>query len=161
MSQPDSLNIAKEAIRLALARELRVRPFPLRLRLLWTSMEPGATACFTADGHSDSGPVTVSGLCDVESGAITITSSGPARHMNNRKHSLTLWEILSHNERVIVHSSREDKQIYTWNRSATFQVWNDEGDGFWTGVATRTRYDVDTIERAQAFAREWHTEPEV
>lgn len=36
---------------------------------------------------------------------------------------MTLFEILSKDERVIVLSSEEDGALYTWNQSLTLQCW--------------------------------------
>jgi hypothetical protein len=37
---------------------------------------------------------------------------------------MTLFEILSKNERVIVWSNEETGYLYTWNQSITLQVWH-------------------------------------
>lgn len=36
---------------------------------------------------------------------------------------LSLFDILSNDERVIVYSDKADRLIYTWNQSLTLQVW--------------------------------------
>jgi muconolactone delta-isomerase len=38
-----------------------------------------------------------------------------------------LWEILSGNKRMIVHSNEESGIIYTWNGSLTLEVWAVQG----------------------------------
>jgi len=37
---------------------------------------------------------------------------------------MNLFDVLSNDERVIVYSDVGARQVYTWNRSLTLQVWN-------------------------------------
>lgn len=38
---------------------------------------------------------------------------------------LSLFELLAHGERVLVHADEEERVIYTWNQSVTLQVWTE------------------------------------
>lgn len=68
---------------------------------------------------------------------------------------LTLFNILSFGERIIVHSVEEDKQIYTWNQSLTLQCW-EEIDGYWQEVDIRTLMDTPgSFREAKKAAEHW------
>ena len=51
---------------------------------------------------------------------------------------LTLFEVLSKNQRVLVWSSEEDQVIITWNQSDTLQMWQYWLDGNWEEINIRT-----------------------
>jgi hypothetical protein len=69
---------------------------------------------------------------------------------------MNLFEILSHDERVIVFSNEGEGIIITWNRSLTFQAWyvqpNRHIDEF--GIMTSGK-DVRTYEIARKVAQAW------
>jgi hypothetical protein len=65
---------------------------------------------------------------------------------------MDLFDILSRDERVIVYSVEQDRQVYTWNRSLTLQVWNVGFDGSFQEVAIRT-LSVDPVTYAQAHVQ--------
>ena len=56
---------------------------------------------------------------------------------------MTLWELLSNDERVIVLSNEGDGVIYTWNHSLTLQCWSVIGSTF-------REIDVRTLDRQPA-----------
>lgn len=37
---------------------------------------------------------------------------------------MNLFDVLSNDERIIVHSDVGARQVYTWNRSLTLRVWS-------------------------------------
>ena len=81
---------------------------------------------------------------------------------------MTLFDILSHNGRVIVFSDEGDMLLYTWNQSLTFQVWQKRpfrqsslGESLdldaWDEVDIRTKSDKPaSFEEARILAQEWH-----
>lgn len=66
---------------------------------------------------------------------------------------MDLFEVLK--DRVIVHSREETRQIITWNRSCTFQLWNEFGDGTFEEVDIITSSEVPSYEQACKKAREF------
>jgi hypothetical protein len=74
---------------------------------------------------------------------------------------MTLDNILSFDERVIVLSDPAPGHLYTWNRSVTFQLWERVfgKPGLYTEVDIRTSsrdgFDYDT---ARKYALEWANE---
>lgn len=72
---------------------------------------------------------------------------------------MNLFDILSHNERVIVYSDKEDKHIYTWNKSLTLQCWEDKGSGIWEEKEVRTLSNRPAnFNHAVAAAVVWHNQ---
>lgn len=75
---------------------------------------------------------------------------------------MTLFDVLSFDERIIVYSSEEDRVIYTWNQSLTLQCWTD----LTTGPAGEWR-ELDhartlsekpaSYDEARQAAIAWHT----
>jgi hypothetical protein len=84
---------------------------------------------------------------------------------------MTLFELLSMDERVIVYSDVGAKVIYTWNRSLTLQAWKQrtrdwtqDGPGYWGNepidgweeVEVQTLSDEPkTYEKAREAAIRW------
>lgn len=76
-------------------------------------------------------------------------SDNKGKHMN-------LFDILSMDERVIVYSHLGDRQIYTWNKSATLQCWQDMGKGEWEEIDIQTLSEKPTsYEKARQAAIMW------
>ena len=50
---------------------------------------------------------------------------------------MTLFDILSHDERVIVLSDVSSDNVYTWNQSLTLQLWHCS-DYVWREIDVRT-----------------------
>ena len=75
---------------------------------------------------------------------------------------MTLYQVLAMNERLLVWADEENGMIYTWNQSATFQVWSDRGVDRadpWVEADIRTNHDRDfTFETAREYAKEWACE---
>ena len=77
---------------------------------------------------------------------------------------MTIWDILSDNQRVILWSDAESGLIYTWNYSQTLQCWRNTGEcsdtpydsAYWEEV------DVRTLPKKPYNARQelqrWHSE---
>jgi hypothetical protein len=71
---------------------------------------------------------------------------------------MTLFEILSHNERIIVWSETVDQFIFTWNQSLTLQCWRywPSAVGGWSEVDIRTLSDKPkTLDAARISAIQW------
>jgi hypothetical protein len=69
---------------------------------------------------------------------------------------MTLFQMLSNDERVIVLSSEDNQQVYTWNRSLTLQCWTVQEDGTFEEVDIRTlSTEPHTYERARQQAQKW------
>ena len=51
---------------------------------------------------------------------------------------MNIFDVLSNDERVIVLSSRENGQVYTWNFSLTLQCWDVGENGEWYEADART-----------------------
>lgn len=70
-----------------------------------------------------------------------------------------LFEILSDNERVIVHSDVGDKVLYTWNRHKTLQAWTiapDTGGVGWVELNAQVLMEEPaSFEEARTAARSW------
>jgi hypothetical protein len=81
---------------------------------------------------------------------------------------MDLFDILSRDGRVIVFSSREHHQIYTWNKSRTLQLWGlyDRGEGDyelddWNELDARVLPDsLQDYTEARLAAQEWHSQIE-
>lgn len=70
---------------------------------------------------------------------------------------MTLFQVLSMNERVIVWSDEEQSLIVTWNQSATLQAWNGSREN-WSEVDIRTltpTMPFMTFDVARAAAKRW------
>lgn len=63
---------------------------------------------------------------------------------------MTLFEILSHDERIIVLSNEGDQTIYTWNRSLTLQCWAHYRGGIYEGVDRWDEVDMRTLDKEPA-----------
>lgn len=69
---------------------------------------------------------------------------------------MTLFEILSHDERIIVLSNEGDHCIYTWNRSLTLQCWIHRGLGNWDEIEIRTlAKEPANFQKAKEAAQVW------
>ncbi len=69
---------------------------------------------------------------------------------------MTLFEILSHDERVIVFSNEGECIIITWNRSLTLQRWMYTLAETWDEVDCRTLSDEPkNFEQARKKAQAW------
>lgn len=69
----------------------------------------------------------------------------------------SLFEVLSFDERIIVYSSEEDRQFYTWNQADTFQCWSECADGWEeTGILCKSGYGPKNYKEARERAIEWH-----
>jgi hypothetical protein len=69
---------------------------------------------------------------------------------------MTLFDILSNNERIIVWSTREDGCIYTWNQSSTFQCWQVSYQReTWDEVGIMVKDGATNIDQVRVMAREW------
>jgi hypothetical protein len=71
---------------------------------------------------------------------------------------MTLLQLLSLDERVIVLSDKATKIVITWNRSKTLQMWQQDGFGFdkWREVDSRVlTKDPKTYDKARKAAVEW------
>ena len=53
---------------------------------------------------------------------------------------MTLFEVLSHDERIIVFSNEGESMIVTWNRSLTLQAWAQVGSEW-------EEYGIQTLSR--------------
>lgn len=69
-------------------------------------------------------------------GMLTIAGAIAAPSIGNTK--MDLFDILSHDERVIVLSNEGDGTIITWNQSATLQCWKKLLMGEWEEIEIRT-----------------------
>jgi hypothetical protein len=68
---------------------------------------------------------------------------------------MTLFEILSHDERVIVCSNEGEQIIIAWNQSLTFIMYHYK-DGEWCEIEIMTYgNDVRTFIEARDIARRW------
>lgn len=78
---------------------------------------------------------------------------------------MTLFELLSLDERIIVLSLVDDRVIYTWNRSSTLQCWRkyrmrygapDRHFDSWEEVGIQNlSSEPHTYEKARLAAIEW------
>jgi hypothetical protein len=69
---------------------------------------------------------------------------------------MDLFDILSNDERIIVLSSADNYQIYTWNQSCTLQCWQDHDDGVWVEVDIRTLDEMPVdFDEARRAAEVW------
>lgn len=74
---------------------------------------------------------------------------------------MTLFELLSNDERIIVASSKELNVIITWNQSVTFQMWQKKGrvnstSCLWEETDIKTYAEpVRNFEHAREIARNW------
>jgi hypothetical protein len=75
---------------------------------------------------------------------------------------LSLFEVLSNNDRILVWSDADTETIYTWNKSLTLQAWVADHD---SGVEVLGYVETDirtlpsqptTIKAARARALKWH-----
>ncbi len=83
---------------------------------------------------------------------------------------MTLLELLSKNERILVWSDEGNQTLYTWNQSLTLQAWSyvGRGEGLdnWEEVAIMTLSSLDArcgpsrFEAARNRARHWALEGE-
>ena len=70
---------------------------------------------------------------------------------------MTLFEVLSMDERVIVYSDVGNNVIYTWNRSITLQAWINNKDNWEVCDVTTLSEKPYTYERARVAAIGWST----
>lgn len=69
---------------------------------------------------------------------------------------MNLFEVLSHDERIIVFSNQGESIVITWNRSSTFQCWEVKGSEFEEfGIMTYGGDETLTYTRARIRAQEW------
>jgi hypothetical protein len=76
---------------------------------------------------------------------------------------MTLFEILSMDERVIVYSDVGNQVLYTWNRSLTLQAWMrgsriypTTNNDFWAEIEVQTlSVEPKTYEKARKAAIAW------
>lgn len=74
---------------------------------------------------------------------------------------MNLFEILSHDERIIVLSDEGEGCIYTWNQSLTFQCWRNEPgkEHEWNEVAIRVLWETPaSFKEARQAAQDWQKE---
>jgi len=70
---------------------------------------------------------------------------------------MNLFQILSHDERIIVLSEEGADVFYTWNQSLTLQKWRSVGDT-WEEEDIRTLSDTPAdYHAAREAALRWHT----
>jgi hypothetical protein len=70
---------------------------------------------------------------------------------------MNLFDVLSNDERIIVYSDVGARQVYTWNRSLTLQVWNVKSN--FQGCDARTLPDQPAnYEAARKEAIKWSQE---
>lgn len=70
--------------------------------------------------------------------------------------ALTLFQVLSFDQRVIVLSSVDTGEIYTWNLSLTLQAWHANEDGTWAEVDIRTLSRAPrSFSEARVAAEKW------
>lgn len=70
---------------------------------------------------------------------------------------MNLFDVLSNDQRVIVHSDVNARMIYTWNRSLTLQAWSVRS--IITEEACRTLSDTPiNMEAARKAAMKWSSE---
>lgn len=67
---------------------------------------------------------------------------------------MNLFEVLSNDERVIVHSDVNARMIYTWNRSLTLQAWSVRSTIREESVQTLSEAPIN-IEAARKAAMKW------
>lgn len=75
---------------------------------------------------------------------------------------MNLFELLSHDERIIVLSLEEDQILVTWNQSLTLQMWQDrqyaraKHSSYWEELNVRTlESEPKNYAAARAKALEW------
>lgn len=69
---------------------------------------------------------------------------------------MSLFEVLSMDERIIVYSSEEDRIFYTWNQSLTLQCWAQDAKG-WREINVRTLSQPPAnYGEARQAAMNWH-----
>ena len=71
---------------------------------------------------------------------------------------LSLLQVLSFDERVIVASCADQMAIVTWNRSRTLQMWAIRGDGRFEECDIRTLSNDIKFEQASMVASKWLAE---
>ena len=72
---------------------------------------------------------------------------------------MTLFDILSNDERVIVLSDKGEETIITWNQSVTLQVWIYKGSGNWEELNVRTLSNQPiNFKAAKKAAQDWANE---
>jgi hypothetical protein len=68
---------------------------------------------------------------------------------------MNMFDVLSNNERVIVHSDKSTFQVYTWNRSCTLQCW--DVDENWHEIDVQTlSTPPKNFEEARLVAIAWY-----
>lgn len=67
---------------------------------------------------------------------------------------MNIFDVLSNDERVIVHSDVGSRIIYTWNRSLTLQAWQVRSIIEEVDVQTLSNQPIN-IEAARAAAIKW------
>jgi len=69
---------------------------------------------------------------------------------------MTLFDILSDDERIIVLSDRGEGMLYTWNQSLTLQCWELRGWANWEEVDIQTLHDEPRdFDAARKAAIKW------
>jgi hypothetical protein len=73
---------------------------------------------------------------------------------------MNIFDILSHDERVIVLSNEGDERIITWNRSLTLQCWENvdfhRDTGRWNEINVRTlANEPKSFDEARKAAMQW------
>lgn len=81
---------------------------------------------------------------------------------------MTLFDILSHDERILVLPAKGDQVIYTWNQACTFQAWKHSGFKLEIGFGRQWEIDswveidykkapenLKSFEAAKEFALRW------
>lgn len=79
---------------------------------------------------------------------------------------MTLFELLSHDEKLIVLSNEGDETLFTWNRAHTLQFWKQSNydewgqyDPSWNEVSCRTLSEEPTsYDEARKQAMMWQGE---
>jgi hypothetical protein len=83
------------------------------------------------------------------------------RDLNDMSGCLDLFDLLSHDNRIIVLSDPTDRILYTWNRESTLQVWEEvetfrHGHRVWKEWQAQTLSSVpQTFEAARKAAIAW------
>jgi hypothetical protein len=68
---------------------------------------------------------------------------------------LSLFQVLSFDQRVLVLSSEDTGEIYTWNQSLTLQCWA-VSEGMWEEVDVRTlSTEPRNFAEARKRAQDW------
>lgn len=71
---------------------------------------------------------------------------------------MNIYEIVENNG-FVIYGNEELGVLITWNGSATLLWWSrDYSVGNWDNSDIRTRYDIKTIQEAEAEAKRWFAE---